>query len=97
MSRYTSGAEYERDLVRLHKLQQVVLLHLIGTGPTTWDALYVRFKRFKTDEIAYTLRYLARWNYITVEPDSTTRITPSGASQLQRRSTGWRKNAEPDV
>jgi len=86
MSDQASSTEYARGLVRLRELQQAVLLHLMGAGPTTWDTLYTRFTQYRTDEIAHTLRYLARWDYITIDADSTTRITASGTHQLQRRS-----------
>ena len=81
-----SSTEYERDLARLRELRQAVLLYLMGAGPTIWDTLYVRVRQHKTDEIAHTLRSLARWNHISVEADSTTRITASGANQLQHCS-----------
>ena len=81
-----SSTEYERDLARLRELRQAVLLYLMGAGPTIWDTLYVRVRQHKTDEIAHTLRSLARWNHISVEADSTTRIIASGANQLQHCS-----------
>jgi hypothetical protein len=81
-----AGTEYDRDLARLRELQQAVLLHLLEVGPTTWDALYIRFNLYKTDEVTHTVRDLVQWKYITVEADSTTRITASGANKIQRRS-----------
>ena len=86
LSNQGSSTEYAQDLARLRALQQAVLLYLIEAGPATWDTLYIRFTHYRTDEIAHTLRYLARWAYITIEADSTTRITVSGAIQLQRWS-----------
>ena len=85
-----SGFQY-RIRTRLGKVARtstgsVAASHLMGAGPTTWDTLYVRFRQHKTDEVAHTLRSLARWNHITVEADSTTRITASGANQLQHCS-----------
>jgi hypothetical protein len=80
------GTEYGREWKRLRELQQTALRHLMETGPTKWDALYDHIDRDKSGEVAHALRYLARWMHITIDADSTVRITASGARQLQRRS-----------
>ena len=83
MGNQASGAEYERALKRFRELQQIVLLHLMEAGPTKWDALYSHFNQDSTAEVTHALRHLTRLNHITVESDSTVKITASGMEQLK--------------
>ena len=83
MGNQASGAEYERALKRFRELQQIVLLHLMEAGPTTWNTLYRHFNQDSTAEVTHALRYLTRVNYITAESDGTAKISTSGMEQLK--------------
>ena len=86
MTNQPFGTEYEREWRNFRELQQTVLRYLLEAGPTKWDALYDHINRDRSGEVGHALRYLARWMHVTVDADSTVRITASGANQLQRRS-----------
>lgn len=86
MSNQASNIQLEREYTRFRELHQAVLLHLMTVGPTKWDVLSGHFDQERTGEVTHALRHLARLKHITVEADSTAKITASGMRQLRREN-----------